>query len=104
MDIFHCSTRRFWEPEFAGSDLNLAGWTKKLTGKPVITVGSVGLNASFIDEEKRDMVDGSGVATASLMLGARWPVSLIWPAARCRTGMGTVKAKNSGLDEVKTLV
>lgn len=65
VDIFHCSTRRFWEPEFKGSDLNLAGWTKKLTGKPVITVGSVGLTASFIDEEKHDMVDASGVATAS---------------------------------------
>ncbi len=66
VDIFHCSTRRFWEKEFAGSDLNLAGWTKKITGKPVITVGSVGLNASFIDEDKRDMVDASGVATASI--------------------------------------
>ena len=48
-DIFHCSTRRFWEPEFEGSTLNLAGWTKKLTGKPTITVGSVGLNgADFV--------------------------------------------------------
>jgi len=65
VDIFHCSTRRFWEPEFEGSSLNLAGWTKKLTGKPAITVGSVGLNASFIDEDKRDMVDASGVQTAS---------------------------------------
>ena len=37
VDVFHCSTRRFWEPEFAGSDLNLAGWTKKITGKPTIT-------------------------------------------------------------------
>jgi len=43
VDIFHCSTRRFWEPEFQGSDLNLAGWTKRLTGHPTITVGSVGL-------------------------------------------------------------
>ena len=43
VDIFHCSTRRFWEAEFDGSDLNLAGWTKKLSGKPVISVGSVGL-------------------------------------------------------------
>jgi 2,4-dienoyl-CoA reductase-like NADH-dependent reductase (Old Yellow Enzyme family) len=48
VDIFHCSTRRFWEPEFEGSDLNLAGWTRKLTGCPTITVGSVGLNADFI--------------------------------------------------------
>ncbi|MFK4303181.1 MULTISPECIES: NADH:flavin oxidoreductase [unclassified Paenibacillus] len=47
VDIFHCSTRRFWEPEFEGSDLNFAGWTKKLTGKPTITVGSVGLDGEF---------------------------------------------------------
>jgi len=65
VDIFHCSTRRFWDAEFEGSDLNLAGWTKKLTGKPCITVGSVGLNNSFIDEEKHDMVDASGVAKES---------------------------------------
>jgi 2,4-dienoyl-CoA reductase-like NADH-dependent reductase (Old Yellow Enzyme family) len=48
VDIFHCSTRRFWEPEFEGSDLNLAGWTRKLTGKPTITVGSVGLDDEFL--------------------------------------------------------
>ncbi len=47
VDIFHCSTRRFWEPEFAGSDLNLAGWVKKLSGKTTITVGSVGLDNEF---------------------------------------------------------
>jgi len=65
VDIFHCSTRRFWEAEFEGSSLNLAGWTKKLTGKPCITVGSVGLNTGFIDEEKRDMVNSSQVAEES---------------------------------------
>ena len=48
VDCFHCSTRRFWEPEFESSDLNLAGWTKKITGLPTITVGSVGLNEEFI--------------------------------------------------------
>ncbi len=47
-DIFHCSQRRFWESEFEGSDLNFAGWAKKLTGKPTITVGSVGLSGDFI--------------------------------------------------------
>lgn len=47
VDVFHASTRRFWEPEFEGSPLNLAGWVKKITGKPVITVGSVGLDATF---------------------------------------------------------
>lgn len=48
VDIFHCSTRRFWEPEFDGSELNLAGWTRQLTGKPTITVGSVGLDGEFL--------------------------------------------------------
>ncbi len=49
-DILHCSQRRFWEPEFTtdGSDLNFAGWAKKLTGAPTITVGSVGLSGDFI--------------------------------------------------------
>ncbi|MFD3522806.1 NADH:flavin oxidoreductase [Streptomyces sp. NPDC058653] len=48
VDAFHCSTRRFHPPEFEGSDLNLAGWAKKLTGKPAISVGSVGLDNEFI--------------------------------------------------------
>ena len=49
VDIFHASQRRFWEPEFEGSNLNLAGWTKKITGKPSISVGSVGLNVDFLE-------------------------------------------------------
>ncbi|MEV7359491.1 NADH:flavin oxidoreductase [Kitasatospora sp. NPDC091276] len=48
VDAFHASTRRYWVPEFDGSDLNLAGWTKKLTGRPAITVGSVGLDGDFV--------------------------------------------------------
>lgn len=51
VDILHCSQRRFWEPEFPELDgengLNFAGWAKKLTGAPTISVGSVGLNADF---------------------------------------------------------
>ena len=46
-DMFHCSQRRYWEPEFEGSDLNFAGWAKKVTGTPTITVGSVGLSGEF---------------------------------------------------------
>lgn len=49
IDIYHCSQRRYWEPEFSGSNLNFAGWVKKLTGKPTITVGSVGLDTEFLD-------------------------------------------------------
>ena len=47
VDILHCSQRRFWEPEFEDSDLNFAGWAKKVTGAPTITVGSVGLSGDF---------------------------------------------------------
>jgi len=43
VDIFHCSERRYWDVEFGGSPMNFAGWIKKLTGRPTITVGSVGL-------------------------------------------------------------
>jgi 2,4-dienoyl-CoA reductase-like NADH-dependent reductase (Old Yellow Enzyme family) len=52
VDILHASQRRFWEPEFPDVDgpqgLNTAGWAKKLTGLPTITVGSVGLNSDFV--------------------------------------------------------
>ncbi|WP_417350892.1 NADH:flavin oxidoreductase [Flavobacterium alkalisoli] len=49
VDIFHGSQRRYWENEFDGSDLNFAGWLKKVTGHPTITVGSVGLNGDFLE-------------------------------------------------------
>ncbi|WP_034261350.1 NADH:flavin oxidoreductase [Actinospica robiniae] len=61
VDAFHASTRRYWQSEFDGSDLNLAGWTKKLTGKPAITVGSVGLGGDFIRS-----FAGEGFATQSI--------------------------------------
>ncbi|PTE14359.1 NADH:flavin oxidoreductase [Pseudogemmobacter blasticus] len=51
VDVFHCSQRKFWVaefPEIDGEDgLNFAGWAKKITGKPTISVGSVGLDGEF---------------------------------------------------------
>lgn len=47
VDMFDCSQRRYWLPEFPGSELNLAGWIRKISGKPAITVGSVGLSADM---------------------------------------------------------
>lgn len=61
VDIFHCSTRRFWEPEFEGSNLNLAGWTKKLTGKPTITVGSVSLDQDLIQSIREGSAGTTGL-------------------------------------------
>lgn len=43
VDAFHPSTRRFWLPGFEGSDLTLAGWTRRLSGLPTIAVGGVGV-------------------------------------------------------------
>lgn len=54
VDIFHASQRRFWEPEFSGDDKNFAGWVKEVTGQPVITVGSVGMNRDLME----DFVEG----------------------------------------------
>ncbi|MGQ0698369.1 MAG: NADH:flavin oxidoreductase [Panacagrimonas sp.] len=43
VDIFEASTRNFAVPEFEGSPLGLAGWTRKLTGKTTVMVGGVGV-------------------------------------------------------------
>jgi 2,4-dienoyl-CoA reductase-like NADH-dependent reductase (Old Yellow Enzyme family) len=48
VDAYHCSQRRFWEGEF-GSDLNLAGWTKRLSGRPTISVGSLMLSGDIFE-------------------------------------------------------
>ena len=52
--LLHASGRRFWHSEFAGSPLNLAGWAKRLTGLPTITVGSVGLTPAAVTGELSD--------------------------------------------------
>jgi 2,4-dienoyl-CoA reductase-like NADH-dependent reductase (Old Yellow Enzyme family) len=44
VDVFDASVRYFDTPAFPGSELNLAGWAKKLTGKLSMTVGGVGIN------------------------------------------------------------
>jgi 2,4-dienoyl-CoA reductase-like NADH-dependent reductase (Old Yellow Enzyme family) len=43
VDLFDASTRRYQEPAFADSPLTLAGWTKKLSDKPTMAVGGIGL-------------------------------------------------------------
>lgn len=47
VDLFHVSVRRFWEPAFSGSERTLSGWTRALSGRPTITVGSVTLDQAF---------------------------------------------------------
>lgn len=58
VDIVHASGRRHWRPEFPDHrELSLAGWTKKVTGLPVITVGSVGIDTPFGAEAPADDSD-----------------------------------------------
>ncbi len=71
VDVFDCSQRRFWEPEFEGSDLNFAGWAKKLTGKPTITVGSIGLSTEFVSfftDQKADYFVYSSTTNGGYLL------------------------------------
>lgn len=51
VDVFDCSVRRHGEPAFTGNPLSLAGWTRLLSGKPVISVGSVGLSKPLSAEQ-----------------------------------------------------
>lgn len=60
VDIFHVSTRRYWLPAFAGSRRTLAGWTRQITGRPVVALGSIGVVAPFYG------TDAEGQASLSL--------------------------------------
>jgi 2,4-dienoyl-CoA reductase-like NADH-dependent reductase (Old Yellow Enzyme family) len=44
VDMFDVSTRIFSRPAFEGSDLTLAGWTRKVTGVAAMAVGGVGVS------------------------------------------------------------
>lgn len=58
VDMLHPSTRRHYVPAFPGYDgeLSLAGWAKKVTGLPVIAVGSVGLETQFRSEKRGQVI------------------------------------------------
>jgi 2,4-dienoyl-CoA reductase-like NADH-dependent reductase (Old Yellow Enzyme family) len=49
VDLFDASVRYFDTPAFAGSDLSLAGWAKKLTGKLSGAVGGIGFDKGMYD-------------------------------------------------------
>jgi 2,4-dienoyl-CoA reductase-like NADH-dependent reductase (Old Yellow Enzyme family) len=68
VDAFDVSTRRFWLPEFVNSDLTLAGWTKKISGKTTMTVGSVGLVAPLADAMMGNPVETTAASTTNLTL------------------------------------
>ncbi|MFA5707896.1 NADH:flavin oxidoreductase [Mycolicibacterium sp.] len=63
VDVFHPSTRRHYVPAFPDHDagLSLAGWTKKVSGVPVIAVGSVGLETQFRSEKRGQVIQPAPV-------------------------------------------
>ena len=71
VDAFHASTRRYWEPAFPDLDgpdgeLSLAGWTKRITSRPVIAVGQVGMDNDFDAAFRQD--GESAIASISPLL------------------------------------
>ena len=68
VDAFHCSQRRYWEAEFPGSELNLAGWAKQLSHKASIAVGSVGLSGELNTRGPDGLGQHAGVAGIESLL------------------------------------
>ena len=62
VDILDPSTRVFDTPAFEGSDVSLAGWTRQLTGKPTMAVGSIGLEKDLYAQ----MAPGEGIPAGNL--------------------------------------
>ena len=107
VDVFHASQRRYWDAEFPGSSLNLAGWAKKLTGKPTITVGSVGLATEVRDSMTEQDFAATTIDPAEQMV-ARGEVDLVavgrallsdarWSEKMLRGAIGEVKPYNSSV-------
>src|SRR5262249_46777992 len=65
VNLLNVSSRRFARPEWPERDptLGIAGWTRKVTGLPVITTGSVGLSKDMF----ADLFEGEdpGLAIAA---------------------------------------
>lgn len=64
VDVFDASTRNFDVAAFDGSDLNLAGWAKRITARPSMTVGGVGLSKDIY----ASMTEGSQAASLDPLL------------------------------------
>ena len=67
VDIFHCTGSHFAKPEFTGSGLNLAGWTRIITGKPVISTGEEATHNHLNLQKLYQMVQSGEIDLISLM-------------------------------------
>jgi len=48
IDIFSVSELRYDKPLFSNSALSFAGWVKKVTGRPVMAAGGIGMSGDFM--------------------------------------------------------
>lgn len=75
VDIFACAGQKVHAPAFAGSPLSLAGWTRILSRRPVITDGGVGLPGCRLDWLARQLNAGEFDLLAvgrALLADAEW--------------------------------
>lgn len=74
VDLFDCSQRVVNRPAFATGGPSLAGWVRRLTGKPTMTLGSLGVARPFREDEAADPalavpgIDFAPVAAAAAMV------------------------------------
>lgn len=61
-DLLHVSTRDATEPAWDHSDTTLAGWTRELSGLPVIAVGRVSTSASMGEARSVETTDPAPAA------------------------------------------
>lgn len=52
VDVFDASVRYFDKAAYPASDLSLAGWARKVTGRMSMVVGGVGINKGMYDGDK----------------------------------------------------
>lgn len=57
VDLFNISTRYLYKPEWEDSPLPLAAWVKSMTSKPVVAVGSIGMNIDLMHTGYSDQVE-----------------------------------------------
>jgi 2,4-dienoyl-CoA reductase-like NADH-dependent reductase (Old Yellow Enzyme family) len=72
VDMFHASTRRFFTPEWPGSDRGLAAWVKSLTDAAVCAVGSVGLSTDIMQSTEGEMDTASNLEASLRELSRRF--------------------------------
>jgi 2,4-dienoyl-CoA reductase-like NADH-dependent reductase (Old Yellow Enzyme family) len=72
-DLFHMSTRYFQRPEWPERDSRgLAGWVKSMTTKPVVTVGSLGLDIDMMSTLFTERPEGHPLEAGLRELVARY--------------------------------